>query len=263
MRSVPLFFLCTVLLAGVGCSKASRSPAPDKGTYWVAFRETQCNAYPWERGIHESVVSEQQVVAFYKENRQINILQVVGTKESPQGGSCQECGCETGTVVRVAVDSEKNQEALLILGFTEKSTPPEAEKPKGKKPSEGISAEDVLRQRAENLGETYDPPPSNTSGQKRVRDVSNTTEENNATHRTGSDGLIEQTAKYLQQMLWMEFLTSNQYPETLNGIDLTGVDLNGITYLPKGEKPYQDYELRAEYSDAIDVFHPLDVEGML
>ena len=74
---------------------------------------------------------------------------------------------------------------------------------------------------------------------------------------SGQDGMIEQTAKYLQQMLWIYSLESGFYPETLQEIDLTGVDLTGITYIPKGEKPFSDYEFRVEYSTVIEIFHPL------
>ena len=77
---------------------------------------------------------------------------------------------------------------------------------------------------------------------------------------SGNDGMIEQRAKYLQQVLWMDFFDDSTYPKTLQELDLTGVNLKGITYIPKGDEPYKDYEMHVEYSDHIEIFHPLSVQ---
>ena len=128
------------------------------------------------------------------------------------------------------------------------------------------SVDEILKAREQALGEddsSKSSSSSNTSNnsiptdQKKVVDFTDSLADNNLSRYTGDDGMIEQHAKYLQQTLWVSFFTEGLYPEELSELDLTGVDLTGITYVPKGEKPYQDYELHVEFSQEIEIYHPL------
>ena len=256
-------FLGMFILIGIGCNKdegdVSSSKKEGEKNYWMAYEETQCNSYPWERGKHISSIEKEYVADIYKERYGIVILDAT-VIEPTKGFSCQECGCKTGRAVQVAVETEEENNALLAFGFTEIKKPSKIISEDSKDEGDS-SVEDVLKARGEKLGETYTPSEESApvdSDSKQVIDIPNALEDSQKNRYSGQDGMVEQTAKYLQQMLWVYSLESGSYPETLQEIDLTGVNLTGITYIPKGEKPFSDYEFRVEYSTVIEIFHPIE-----
>lgn len=266
MRSklVVLFSVFLLLIiAGVGCDKNGGNFSSSKEgekNYWLAYEETQCNSYPWERGKHVSSLQKESFLSIYEDRYGIVILDAI-VVEPPQDSSCKECGCKTGKAIQVAVETKEERDALLVFGFIEIKKPSKTlSQEKQDSKDDASSIDDLLKERAEKLGETYVPSEEASlvdSGSKQVVDIPNAMEDSQKNRYSGQDGIIEQTAKYLQQMLWIYSLESGFYPETLQEIDLTGVDLTGITYIPKGEKPFSDYEFRVEYSTVIEIFHPL------
>src|SRR3989339_835573 len=118
------------------------------------------------------------------------------------------------------------------------------------------TVEEILQQRSNTLGEST-PSQSSASSksveEKEVVDMVDSMTDNNLSKYTGDDGMIEQNAKYLQQLLWASFFGDASYPDSLDTLDLTGVDLKGITYTPKGSEPFTDYEMRVEFSTIIEI----------
>lgn len=276
---------CGIILLSTGCGTSTKTATTtdtdnnnndiemlDATPYWVAYRQLKCTTPPWVETVSantEVKIELDSIRQYYQERHDIT-LEKISTAQDPNAQTCTECGCQTGTVVQAQVAKEFERDVLLALGFNEALNQPLP----SESTSEDLSSEantatgeysidDILKERSETLGENYTPADiSSTSettlntDEKPVTDVTDP-DENNIIHHTGDDGIIEQTAKYLQQMLWIESLENGYYPKELNEIDLTDIDLTGITYIPdEGDQP-TDYQLKAEYSDSIDILHPL------
>lgn len=283
-----LILTCGLVLLSTGCGTSTKTTTTsttttadtdnndtetiDGTSYWVAYRELKCTTPPWVETVKantEVKIEPDSIRQYYQERHDITLGEI-STARDPNVQTCTECGCQTGTVVQAQVAEEFERDVLLALGFTETLDQPLPSESTNEDTNTGSSTatsthsiDDILKERSETLGETYTPPDASTtsgetlsSDEKPVTDVTDP-DENQIIHHTGDDGIIEQTAKYLQQMLWVESLTIGHYPKELSDIDLTGVDLTGITYIPgEGDQP-ADYQLKAEYSDSIDILHPL------
>ena len=270
MKRIILFLPLSFVLLGASCfSNGGDGVSVNKQTeprYWVVYEETQCNPFPWERGKQSDVVEPSGVIQLYQNRYDVSVLSLdVIDGESPDS-SCDTCGCKTGRKVQVGVATQEDADFLLASGFSEqvKKSLVKTKKEEDQNSSSDSVANDILSQRAEKLGQDYKPESSSKSSgsalsteDKPVVDIPDAMADNSTSRHAGDDGMIEQTAKYLQQMLWVFSLDAGSYPKDINEIDLTGVDLKGIIYNPIEQNGMMaTYELRVEYSDVIEIMHP-------
>jgi hypothetical protein len=160
--------------------------------------------------------------------------------ENPDS-SCKTCGCKTGRKVQAGVAVQEDADFLLASGF-----------------SEQVKKSIVKTKKEEDQhSSSQSSDPVLSIQDKPIVDIPDAMADNSTSRHAGDDGMIEQTAKYLLQLLWAFSLEAGTYPETLDELDLTGVDLKGIEYIPSGENGvFQTYQLKVEYSDVIETMHP-------
>jgi hypothetical protein len=227
-----ILFSSSLIFLETGCSSSLENSISSKANDWVSYEEIQCHAYPWQWGKHkQGIVDSRAIINYFHERFDLTISQVEVVTQKEQ--VCETCGCKTGTVIQLLVSSKEDRKALESLGFR--------------------STEEPSLSKQEKLGEKKE----SNQKEKKVVDIKDSVANNNLNQHTGADGLMEQNAKYIQQMLWAHFFEQNAYPKLLGEIDLTGVDLKGITYIPKGKEPFEDYELHVEFSDVIEIYHPM------
>ncbi|MBI2472971.1 hypothetical protein HYV70_00240 [Candidatus Uhrbacteria bacterium] len=271
MKRIILFLSLSVVLMGASCfSDGTTGTSVNKqneARYWVVYEETQCNPFPWERGQQSDTVDASAVMQLYQNRYGLSLLSLdVIDGENPDT-SCEACGCKTGRKIQAGVATQEVVDFLLASGFSdqEKKSLLKTKKEENENSSSNSVVDDVLSQRAQKLGKEYKPESSSTSSDssvsskdKPVVDIPDAMADNSTSRHSGDDGMIEQTAKYLQQMFWVFSLEGGSYPEKIEEIDLTGVDLKGIQYNPIEQNGvFASYELRVEYSDVIEIMHPL------
>ena len=271
MKRIILFLPLSIVLLGTSCVSSRGTGTSvnkqNEARYWVVYEETQCNPFPWERGQQSDTVDASGVIQLYQNRYGLSVLSLDVIDGENSGSSCEECGCKTGRKVQAGVATQEDIDFLLASGFSEqvKKSLVTTKKEQDKDSSSDSVVDDVLNQRAEKLGQEYKPESSSASSDtslstedKPVVDIPDAMADNSTSRHSGDDGMIEQTAKYLQQMLWVFSLDGGSYPEKIEEIDLTGVDLKGIQYNPIEQNGvFTGYELRVEYSDVIEIMHPL------
>ncbi|KKR04537.1 MAG: hypothetical protein UT30_C0006G0031 [Candidatus Uhrbacteria bacterium GW2011_GWF2_39_13] len=270
MKRIILFLPLSFVLLGASCfSNGEDGMSENKQTeprYWVVYEETQCNSFPWERGQQSDVVDAPGVIQLYQNRYDFSLISLDVIDGGNPDLSCKTCGCKTGRKVQAGVATQEDADFLLASGFSEqvKKSLVKTKKEEDQHSSSDSVANNVLSQRAEKLGQEYKPESSSKSSDstlstqdKPVVNIADAMADNSTGRHFGDDGMIEQTAKYLQQMLWIFSMDAGSYPEDIQEIDLTGIDLKGITYNPIEQNGMiSTYELRVEYSDVIEIMHP-------